>query len=41
LFRRKLQDDRVIRLLEVLLHRGTFVADWNSREVHARLLAGG
>lgn len=34
----KLEDDRVIRLLEVLLHPGTFVADWTSREVHARLL---
>jgi hypothetical protein len=35
----KLEDDRVIRLLEVLLHPGSFVADWTSREVHARLLA--
>jgi hypothetical protein len=35
----KLEDDRVIRLLEALLHPGTFVADWTSREVHARLLA--
>ncbi len=35
----KLEDDRVIRLLETLLHPGTFVADWTSREVHARLLA--
>lgn len=34
----KLEDDRVIRLLEVLLHPGTFVTDWTSREVHARLL---
>jgi hypothetical protein len=34
----KLEDDRVIRLLEGLLHPGTFVADWTSREVHARLL---
>jgi len=34
----KLEDDRVIRLLEVLLHPGTFVADWTSRAVHARLL---
>jgi len=33
----KLEDDRVIRLLEVLLHPGTFIADWTSREVHARL----
>jgi hypothetical protein len=35
----KLEDDRVIRLLEVLLHPGTFVADWTSREAHARLLS--
>ena len=35
----KLHDDRVIRLLEVLLHAGNFVANWTSREVHARLLA--
>ncbi len=34
----KLEDDRVIRLLEALLHPGTFVADWTSREVHDRLL---
>jgi hypothetical protein len=34
----KLEDDRVIRLLEGLLHPGTFVADWTTREVHARLL---
>ncbi len=35
----KLEDDRVIRLLEALLHPGTFVADWTTREVHAALLA--
>lgn len=35
----RLEDDRVIRLLEGLLHPGTFVADWTSREVYARLLA--
>ncbi len=35
----KLEDERVIRLLEGLLHPGTFVADWTTREVHARLLA--
>jgi hypothetical protein len=34
----KLEDDRVIRLLEALLHPGTFVADWTTREVQARLL---
>jgi len=35
----KLEDDRVIRLLEALLPPGTFVADWTPRAVHARLLA--
>ena len=35
----KLEDDRVIRVLEGLLHPGTFVADWTTRDVHARLLA--
>ncbi len=35
----KLEDDRVIRLLEGLLHPGTFVADWTTGEVHGRLLA--
>jgi len=34
----KLEDERVLRLLEGLLHPGTFVADWTTREVHARLL---
>jgi hypothetical protein len=34
----RLQDDRLIRLLDVLLHPGTFVADWTSRDVLARLL---
>lgn len=34
----KLEDDRVIRLLEGLLHSGTFVADWTSREMHAKVL---
>jgi len=34
----KLEDDRVVRLLEVLLHPGTFVADWTTRQVHVRLL---
>src|SRR5436190_8186053 len=35
----RLQDDRVLRLLDVLLHPGCFVADWTSRDVLARLLA--
>jgi hypothetical protein len=34
----RFQDDRVIRLLDVLLHPGGFVADWTSRDVLARLL---
>ena len=34
----RLQDDRVIRLLDVLLHPGSFVADWTSRDILARLL---
>jgi hypothetical protein len=34
----RVEDDRVIRLLEGLLHPGTFIADWTTREVHARLL---
>jgi hypothetical protein len=34
----RLQDDRVIRLLDVLLHPGSFVAAWTSRDVLARLL---
>ena len=35
----RLQDDRVLRLLEALLHPGDLVADWTTRDVHARLLA--
>jgi hypothetical protein len=35
----KLHDDRVIRLLETLLHPGGFIRDWTTREVHARVLA--
>ena len=34
----RLQDDRVLRLLDVLLHPGGVVADWTSRDVPARLL---
>jgi hypothetical protein len=34
----KLEDDRVLRLLQGLLHPGTCVADWTTREVHPRLL---
>jgi hypothetical protein len=35
----RLHDDRLIRLLDALLHPGSFVADWTSRDVLARLLA--
>src|SRR5712691_3628362 len=35
----KLHDDRVIRLLETLLHPGGFVRDWTSRELHTRVAA--
>jgi hypothetical protein len=35
----KLHDDRVIRLLDSLLHPGDFVADWTTRELHTRILA--
>ena len=34
----RLHDDRLIRLLDVLLHPGSFVADWTSRDVFTRLL---
>lgn len=35
----KLHDDRVIRLLETLLHPRGFVREWTTRELHARILA--
>lgn len=35
----KLHDDRVIHLLETLLHPGGFVRDWSTRELHARVVA--
>ena len=35
----KLHDDRLIRLLETLLHPGGFVGHWTTRELHARILA--
>ena len=35
----KLHDDRVIRLLETLLHPGGFVGNWTSRELHTRVVA--
>jgi hypothetical protein len=33
----KLHDDRVIRLLETLLHPGGLIADWTSRDAYARI----
>ncbi len=35
----KIQDTRVIRLLEVLLHGSTIVAGWRTSEIHAAVLA--
>jgi len=35
----KLHDDRVIRLLETLLHPSAFTVDWTTRDLHARILA--
>jgi DNA-binding transcriptional ArsR family regulator len=35
----KLQDDRVIRLLDTVLHPAAFAGDWTTRELHARILA--
>jgi hypothetical protein len=34
----KLHDDRVIRLLDALLHPGGLVANWTSRDAHGRVL---
>lgn len=33
----KLHDDRVIRLLDTLLHPGGLIADWTSRDAYARI----
>ena len=35
----RLHDDRVLRLLEVLLQPGGLVADWTTSDLHARVLA--
>ena len=35
----KLHDDRVIRLLDTLLHPAAFAGEWTTRELHARVLA--
>jgi hypothetical protein len=34
----KIHDDRVIRLLEALLHPAAFAPDWTTRELHSRVL---
>ena len=34
----KLHDDRVIRLLETLLHPRGFLSEWTTHELHARIL---
>jgi hypothetical protein len=35
----KLHDDRLIRVLEALLHPAAFAGDWTTRQLHARVLA--
>lgn len=35
----KLHDDRVIRLLETLLHPGAAIGDWTTSDLHKRILA--
>jgi hypothetical protein len=35
----KLHDDRVIRVLDTLLHPGGFLRDWTTREMHTRVVA--
>jgi hypothetical protein len=35
----KLHDDRVLRLLELLLHPGGLLGNWTTRDLHRRLLA--
>jgi hypothetical protein len=35
----RIQDDRVIRLLEVLLHGGTTVGGWTAKQIHHAVLA--
>jgi hypothetical protein len=35
----KLQDTRMLRLMEVLLHRGTSVLGWRTAEIHQAILA--
>jgi hypothetical protein len=35
----KIQDTRMLRLMEVLLHRGTQVGGWRSRQIHQAILS--
>ena len=35
----KIHDDRVIRLLETLLHPAAFASDWTTRELHTRVVS--
>ncbi len=35
----KLHDDRLIRVLETLLHPAAFAPDWTTRQLHTRILA--
>ena len=35
----KIQDTRMLRLMEVLLHRGTQLGGWRSRQIHEALLS--
>jgi hypothetical protein len=35
----KIQDTRMLRLLEVLLHRGTQLGGWRSRQIHQAILS--
>jgi hypothetical protein len=35
----KLQDTRMLRLMEVLLHRGTQLGGWRSRQIHQAILS--
>jgi hypothetical protein len=35
----KIQDTRMLRLMEVLLHRGTQLGGWRSRQIHEAILS--
>ncbi|MBV9342397.1 MAG: hypothetical protein JO159_16110, partial [Acidobacteria bacterium] len=35
----KIQDTRILRLMEVLLHRGTQLGGWRSRQIHQAILS--